>query len=161
VSHLNQESIELKKNLHRLLTAVAALGLVMFVGVAYAKAKPSKHHDAHSMTKDKLKKDGTHEIHKNGKHTVSAEVQGGKIKSFHVKHATKGEVAVKKVKSKNKMAMLDSDALGTDAPVKADTLYSYDGYCYIDDDDVENCYWYPVEVVIDDFTGAVEYVAPI
>jgi hypothetical protein len=149
----------MKRNLQRLLTIVAALGLVMFAGIAYAKAKPSKHHDAHSMTKDRLKKDGTHEIHKNGKHTVSAEVKGGKIKSFHVKHATKGEVAVKKVKSKNKVAMLDT--LDTDAPVAADTLYSYYGYCYIDDEDVENCYWYPVEVVIDDFTGAVEYVAPI
>ena len=57
----------MKRNLQRLLTIVAALGLVMFAGVAYAKTKkPSKHHDAHSMTKDKLKKDGTHEIHKNG-----------------------------------------------------------------------------------------------
>lgn len=146
----------MKKHLQRLLTIIAALGLVMFAGVAYAKAKASKHHDAHAMTKDKLKKDGMHEIHKNGKHTASAEVQGGKIKSFHVKHATKGEVAVKKVKSKNKIAMLD-----TDAPVAADTLYAYDGYCYVDDDDVENCYWYPVEVVVDDFTGAVEYVEPV
>lgn len=147
----------MKKNLQRLLTIIAALGLVMFAGVAYAKTKKaSKHHDAHSMTKDKLKKDGTHEIHKNGKHTASAEVQGGKIKSFHVKHATKGEVAVKKVKSKNKVAMLD-----TDAPVAADTIYSYYGYCYFDDDDFENCYWYPVEIVIDDFTGAIEYIAPI
>jgi hypothetical protein len=145
------------RNLQRLITIVAALALVMFVGVAHAKGKKaSKHHDAHAMTKDSLKKDGMHEIHKNGKHTASAEVAGGKIKSFHVKHATKGEVAVKKVKSKNKVAMVDGDA-----PVAADTLYAYDGYCYIDDDDVENCYWYPVEVVIDDFTGAVEYVAPI
>jgi hypothetical protein len=141
-----------------LLTIVAVLGLVMFVGVAYAKGKkPSKHHDAHAMTKEHLKKDGVHEIHKNGKHTASAEVQGGKIKSFHVKHETKGEVAVKKVKSKNKVAMLDDNG-----PIAADTvIYAYDGYCFIDEFDVENCYWYPVEVVIDDFTGAVEYVAPI
>src|SRR5215475_6368644 len=150
----------MKKNLQRLLTIVAALGLVMFAGVTYAKTKKaSKHHDAHSMTKEKLKRDGTHEIHRNGKHTASAEVQGGKIKSFHVKHAAKGEVAVKKVKSKTKVAMLDGN--DTDAPVAADTLYSYYGYCYLDDEDVENCYWYPVEIVIDDFTGAVEYVAPI
>ncbi|HEY0194932.1 MAG TPA: hypothetical protein VGC42_27655 [Kofleriaceae bacterium] len=144
--------------MQRLLTIIVALGLVMCVGVAYGKGKkPSRHHDAHAMTKDKLKTDGTHEVHRNGKHTASAEVQGGKIKSFHVKHATKGEVAVKKVKSKTKVAMLDM----VDAPIAADTLYAYDGYCYIDDDDVENCYWYPVEVVIDDFSGAVEYVAPV
>src|SRR5262250_1625703 len=119
----------MKRNIQRVLGIFVVIGLVAFAGVAYAK-KTHKHHDAHSMTKDKLKKDGTHEIHKNGKHTVAAEVQGGKIKSFHVKHATKGEVAVKKVKSKNKVAMLD-----TDAPVAADTLYSYYGYCYVDDED--------------------------
>jgi hypothetical protein len=139
-----------------LFTLVVALGLVMFVGVAEAKKK-SKHHDAHAMTKQHLGKDGHHEIHKNGKHTASAEVKGGKIKSFHVKHATKGDVAVRKVKSKTKVAMLDSNA-----PVEADTVYAYDGYCYDDaDEDGEVCYWYPVEVVIDDFTGAVEYVAPM
>jgi hypothetical protein len=147
----------MKKNLNRLLTIIAIVAL--FAGVAYAKGKkPSKHHDAHAMTKEHLKKDGTHEIHKNGKHTASAEVKGGKIKSFHVKHETKGEVAVKKVKSKNKVAMLDD----ANAPIAAETVtYAYDGYCYVDDDDVENCYWYPVEIVTDDFTGAVEYVEPI
>jgi len=52
----------MKRNLQRLLTIVAALGLVMFVGVAYAKTKkPSKHHDAHTLTKAKLKTDGVHE----------------------------------------------------------------------------------------------------
>ncbi len=152
----------MKQYLHRLLTIVAVLGLVMFASAAAdakGKTKKSRHHDAHSMTKEHLKKDGVHEIHKNGKHTASAEVQGGKIKSFHVKHETKGEVAVRKVKSKSKkVAMLDTDG---DAPVASDTVYAYDGYCYVDDEDVENCYWYPVEIVIDDFSGAVEYVEPV
>jgi hypothetical protein len=148
----------MKKNLHGLFMLALALGLVMFVGIADAKKKKSKHVDAHAATKQHLGKDGTHEIHKNGKHTASAEVNGGKIKSFHVKHEKKGDIAVRKVKSKNKVAMLDADA-----PIVADTIYAYDGYCYDDDDDEGNevCYWYPVEVVIDDFTGAVEYVAPI
>jgi hypothetical protein len=150
----------MRRNLHRLFTLVVALGLVMFVGVAEAKKK-SKHHDAHGMTKQHLGKDGHHEIHKNGKHTASAEVKGGKIASFKVKHATKGDVALRKVKSKKKVAMLDGTP---DQAQPADTvIYAYDGYCYddLDDADAEVCYWYPVEVVIDDFTGAVEYVAPI
>src|SRR5262245_43004481 len=122
----------MRRNLHRLFTLVVAFGLVMFVGVAEAKKK-SKHHDAHGMTKQHLGKDGTHEIHKNGKHTAHAEVKGGKIKSFKVKHATKGDVAVKKVKSKTKVEMLD-----TNAPVEADTIYAFVGYCYDDlDDDSE------------------------
>jgi hypothetical protein len=153
----------MKMNLHRLLTIFGMLTLVMFAGVAHAKTKkPSKHHDAHALTKDKLKTDGKHEIDKNGKHSIAAEVKGGKIKSFHVTHSTKGEIAVKKVKSKTKVAMIDvTDA--PDAPGAADTIYAYDGYCYIDsdDDNTENCYWYPVEIVIDDFTGAVEYIAPV
>jgi hypothetical protein len=146
----------MQRNIQRVLGIFVVVGLVVFGGVAYAK-KQHKHHDAHSMTKDKLKKDGTHEVHKNGKHTASADVKGGKISAFHVKHATKGDVAVKKVKSKTKVAMLDS----TDAPIEADTVYAYDGYCYDDDEGDEQCYWYPVEVVIDDFTGAVEYVQAI
>jgi hypothetical protein len=142
------------------MTLIAVLGLVLFVGVADAKKKKSKHHDAHGMTKQHLAKDGHHDIHKNGKHTASAEVKGGKIASFHVKHATKGDVALRKVKSKKKVAVLDGTP---DDAQPADTVYAYDGYCYddADDDDNEVCYWYPVEIVIDDFTGAVEYVAPI
>jgi hypothetical protein len=148
----------MKKNLQRLLTIIAAVGLVMFANAAYAKAKKSKHIDAHAISKEHLKKDGTHVVHKNGKHTASADTKGGKISGFHVKHDTKGDVAVRKVKSKNKkVAMID----GTEQPIAADTIYAYDGYCYVDDDDVENCYWYPVEVVVDDFTGAVEYVEPM
>jgi hypothetical protein len=148
----------MKTKLTALFTLVVALGLVLFVGTAYAKKK-SKHIDAHAATKQHLSKDGTHEIHKNGKHTASAEVKGGKIKSFHVKHATRGDIALRKVKSKSKVAMLD-----TNGPIAADTVvYAYDGYCYddADDDNTEVCYWYPVEIVIDDFTGAVEYVAPM
>jgi hypothetical protein len=149
----------MRRNLHRLFTLIVAFGLVMFVGVAEAKKK-SKHVDAHAATKQHLGKDGHHEIHKNGKHTASAEVKGGKIASFHVKHEKKGEIALKKVKSKKKVAMLDGTP---DAAQPADTTYAYDGYCYddVDDADTEVCYWYPVEIVTDDFTGAVEYVAPI
>ena len=147
----------MKRNLSALFTFVLALSLVVFVGTAYAKKK-SKHVDAHAATKQHLGKDGSHEIHKNGKHTASAEVKGGKIKSFHVKHATKGDVSLRKVKSKTKVAMLDGNA-----PITADTTYAYYAYCYddVDDADTEVCYWYPVEIVTDDFTGAVEYVAPM
>lgn len=143
----------MKRNLQAVFTLVLVLGLVLVVGSADAKKKKHHHVNAHAATK--LDKDGTQEVHKNGKHTASAEVKGGKIKSFHVKHATKGEVALRKVKSKTKVAMLD-----TNAPVPAETIYTYYGYCYDDYDDEDNevCYWYPVEVVIDDFTGAVVYV---
>ena len=147
----------MNRHVKHLISIVALLSLVVFAGVAYAKKKAHKHHDALAMTKDKLKTDGTHQIHKSGKNTASAEIKGGKIAKFHVKHDVKGEVALKKVKSKSKVAMLEVP----DAPIATDTIYAYDGYCYLDDDDVENCYWYPVEIVIDDFTGAIEYVEPL
>ena len=143
----------MNRSLQRLLTLVEVVALVMFGGVADAKSKKKrgKHHDAHSMTKEKLKTDGTHEIHKKGKHTAHAEVKGGKIKAFKVKHAKKGHVAVRKVKSKKKkMSTLD-----VEEPIALDTTYVSYGYCYDDDDDdVEDCYWYPVEAISDDFSGA-------
>ncbi len=148
----------MKKNIQRLLGVLVAFGLVMFAGTAYAKGKKSKHINAHALSKEHLKKDGTHALPKNGKHTASIDVKGGKVAGFHVKHDVKGDVAVRKVKSKNKkVAMLD----GADEPIAADTAYLYDGYCYIDDEDVEECYWYPIEVVVDDFTGAIEYIEPV
>ena len=71
----------MRNQLQRLLTIIAVLGLVIFAGAsADAKGKKKhKHHDAHAMTKEHLKKDGVHEIHKNGKHTASAEVAGAGV----------------------------------------------------------------------------------
>jgi hypothetical protein len=148
----------MKKHIQRLFGVFVLLAFVMFAGAADAKAKKSKHINGHALSKEHLKKDGTHALPKNGKHTPSVDTKGGKVAGFHVKHDTKGDVAVRKVKSKDKkVALLD----GIDGPIAVDTAYLYDGYCYVDDDDVENCYWYPVEVVVDDFTGAVEYIEPV
>jgi hypothetical protein len=128
------------------------------VAIAAPKVKRHNHHGGHALVASKLKTDGTHQIHKNGKHTVSADVKGGKIAGFHVKHETKGEVAVKKYKTHKKMAFLEgqgSDAIPA-ADIDAGTVWI--GYAFVDDDGNEEYYWFPYEEILDGDSGAVEYV---
>jgi hypothetical protein len=144
---------------------IAALAMVMFVfgAVAVAKVKKHNHNSGHTKVASKLKTDGTHQIDKKGKHTVSADVKKGKISGFHVKHDTKGDVAVKKYKSKKKMASLDLPRGDGEQP--ADTLPAdtdmgtvWIAYAYEDDEGVEEYYWFPYEEILDGDTGAIEYV---
>src|SRR5262249_50192144 len=88
----------------RRLMGLISIAMVVLMGAAFAKAKKHHHNEGHKLVRKKLKKNNTHQIHKNGKHAVSADVKDGKIAGFHVKHDTKGDVAVKKYKSKKKYA---------------------------------------------------------
>jgi hypothetical protein len=143
----------------RLAGVVVILTVLAFVAVAAAaKVKKHNHHGGHDLVGAKLKTDGTHQIHKNGKHTVSATVKGGKISGFHVKHDTKGDVAVKKYKSHKKMALLDGTPSETQPADTADMGTVWIGYAYVDDEGVEEYYWFPYEEILDGDTGAVEYV---
>lgn len=139
-----------------LILAVAMFGLVV-TAWAGGKVKKHHHHSGHDLAALKGKKDGTHQLHKNGKHTVSADVKGGKIAAIHVKHETKGDVAVKKYKSKKKYASLEntSDVQPADA---VDAGEVWIAYAYVDDDGNEEYYWFPYEEIVDGDTGAVDYV---
>lgn len=138
---------------------IAALAMVMLVfgAVAVAKVKKHNHHSGHNAIASKLKTDGTHQLDKHGKHTVSADVKKGKIAGFHVKHETKGEVAVKKYKSKKKMASLEGPPSDTQ-PADTDVGTVWIAYAYEDDEGNEEYYWFPYEEILDGDTGAVEYV---
>jgi len=146
-----------------LLTALAVS--FVFVAVAIAapkggdkKAKKHTHHAAHTMLASKLKTDGTHQFHKNGKHTAHADVKNGKISGVHVKHETKGDVAVKKYKSKKKMASLDGTPSETQ-PADTDLGTTWIAYAYFDEDTGEEVYyWFPYEMILDGDTGAIDYV---
>lgn len=144
----------------RRLAVLVMFAVAMFAVVAFAggKVKKHNHHSGHSMVASKLKTDGTHQIHKNGKHTVTADVKGGKIAGFHVKHDTKGDVAVKKYKTHKKMALIDVP--GPDVIQTADTDMGtvWIGYAFVDDDGNEEYYWFPYEEILDGDTGAVDYV---
>ena len=143
----------------RLVTACLALsGLAGIAEIGFAKGKRA-HHNGAKLVKDKLKTNGHHEIDRNGPHAVSVDVQDGKIAAFHVKHATKGELPVKKYKTKQKMARADGIQQASFVQVQDTYLgTTYIGYAYYDDYGDEQIYWYPYDMILDGDTGAVEYV---
>jgi len=163
---------------HRSLAALLAiLGMIVMVGLADAQGKgkgkekekgKGKHHhlSGQQLLGDKIKTNGNHPIHKNGKHTVTASVRDGKITGVSVKHSEKGDVPVTKYKTKKKMAARTGEPDGISlvsyhgvlAQVQ-DLGMTYIGYAYTDDYGEEYIYWFPVEMIYDGDTGAIEYVA--
>lgn len=165
---------------HRSLVALlAVLGVILMVGLADAQGKGKvkdkekekgrgKHHhlSGQQMLGGKIKTNGNHVIHQNGKHTVTASVRDGKITGVSVKHSEKGEVAVTKYKTKKKMAARTGDRGGFSlasyhgvlAQVQ-DLGMTYIGYAYTDDYGDEYIYWFPAEMIYDGDTGAIEYIA--
>ena len=125
------------------------------------KAKQHKHQNGKDLLGEKIKKNGRHELQRQGKHTTYVDVQDGKIRGVSVKHAEKGDVPVTKYKTNKKM--VDAGATGI-VPVnllltQAQSLgTTYIGYSYIDDWGDEVIYWFPYEMIYDGDTGAVDYV---
>ncbi len=120
--------------IHRLMTVVAAISLAAFAGTALAK---HQHHDGQKILGNKINSNGKHELHKAGEHTVHVQVADKKVVGVTVTHRTKGNVAVT-------------------AYNLAQTIL-YIGYSFTDGID-EYIYWFPVEMVVDPYTGAVEYI---
>jgi hypothetical protein len=125
------------------------------------KAKEHKHHSGKDLVGDKVKKDGKHAFHQNGKHTAYVDVRGGKIAGVTVTHAEKGNVPVKKYKSKKKMARVPTVGIQPASFVLAQDQYlgtMWIGYSYIDDYGDEVIYWFPYDMILDGDTGAIEYI---
>jgi ribosomal protein L21 len=141
-----------------LLTAIVALiGAVAVVGPAFAKAH--HHHSGEQLLGSHIKTNGEHVIHKAGDHTVAVQVANGKVAGLHVKHSKKGDVPVKKYKTKKKMAQSDGFRYASFTLVQYQDLgTTYIGYAFIDDYGDEQIYWFPYEMILDGDTGAVEYV---
>jgi len=144
-------------------TVLALVGSAVFAGTAFAK---HNHNNAQQLVGNKLNANGKHELHKVGEHTVSVQIENKKVAGLSVTHRTKGNVAVKKYKTTKKMAQGND----IDAPVEtngsliqpagyqiAQSAIVYIGYSFFDGVD-EHIYWFPAEMVVDPFTGAVEYV---
>jgi len=143
--------------------AVASAGVLPFVGAAFAA---HQHQAAHQMLGNKINTDGTHEIHKRGDHTIHAHVKGKKIERISVTHRTKGAVAVKKYKTNKKVVALSTPRFAAGETGRLVEPVSYQvaqqivwmiGWAYTDLGD-EYYYWFPAEMFIDPFTGAVDYV---
>jgi len=147
----------------RTFTALALFGGAVFVKPASAK---HNHNSGQQLVGNKLATNGKHELHKVGEHTVSVHIENKKIAGVSVAHRTKGNVAVKKYKTSRKMAQGNE----LDAPMEtagtlvqpagyqlAQSAIVYIGYAFFDGID-EHIYWFPAEMILDPFTGAIEYV---
>ena len=171
-----------------LATLVAVLGLVAVDGSALAqgkgkdkdrqeqgdtkgkkdekpqKAKQHKHHNGKDLLGDKIKVNGKHKLHENGKHTAFVNVANGKITGVSVVHADKGPVPVKKYKTTKKMAEAPASGFQTVAFNLAQaygTQYlgqTWIGYAYYDEWGDEVIYWFPYDMIYDGDTGAIEYI---
>jgi hypothetical protein len=163
------------RTLRYLVAILAVVGLVAMAGSADAQGKgkgkgqgKAKHNhlSGQQLLGDKIKTNGNHVIHKNGKHTVSVNVKDGKIAGLNVKHSEKGDVPVTKYKTKKKMATKTGESNGFSLASNRGMLAqiqdlgtTYIGYAYIDDYGDEYIYWFPYEMIYDGDTGAIEYVA--
>ena len=144
-------------------TVLALVGSIAFVGTASAK---HNHNSGPQLVGNRLNTNGKHEIHKVGEHTVSVQIENKKVAGVSVTHRTKGNVAVRKYKTSKKMAQgneIDAPAETNGSLVQpagyqiAQSAIVYIGYSFFDGVD-EHIYWFPAEMVVDPFTGAVEYV---
>jgi hypothetical protein len=136
------------------------LGMLGLTDGAVAAPKAKHHHqNGKSLLGDKIKVNGNHVIDKKGPHTVSVDVKNGKIAGMHVKHATKGELPVKKYKTNKKMVQAAGFHYASLQLAQAESLGTvYIGYSYIDEYGDEVIYWYPYEMILDGDTGAIDYV---
>ena len=152
----------------RIFTAGLALSGVLGVidlavaqGQGKGKAKgKANHQNGAKMLGEKVKTKGKHVIEKKGPHTVSLDVTDGKIAGMHVKHDKKGELPVKKYKTKKKMAHANN-GIQYASFIKVQDTYlgtTYIGYSYYDDYGDEYIYWFPYDMILDGDTGAIEYV---
>ena len=122
--------------------------------------KEHKHHDGKSLLGDKVKSNGKHVFHKNGKFTAAADVKNGKVAGVTVTD-DKGAVPVKKYKTTKKMAELPASGFQTVAYNLAQSTYlgeTWIGYSYYDEYGYETIYWFPYDMILDGDTGAIEYI---
>jgi len=136
---------------------LASASVIAPTGLAFAKQ--DHHKDGRKLLGSKLKQNGKHELDKVGNAAVSAEVSNGKVVAMTAIDPQKGTLPVRKLKSKKKMAAIDSGivrvAANGDMPKLAQDLVYYYAWCFDDGVDLW-CYWYPADVVIVD-AGWVDY----
>jgi hypothetical protein len=86
-----------------ILALITSIGAIAASGVALAK-KQKKHQNGRALLGDNVKKNGKHKLHKAGKVDVSVDVSNGKVVGLNAAHPTKGNLQVRKVKSRQKLA---------------------------------------------------------
>lgn len=155
---------------YRLLAITLAVALaVAVVGPTYAKGRAQAHgrhnHSGQRLLGDKIHTNGTHVIERAGKNTVSVVVKDGKVAGVKVKNSQKGDLAVKKYKTKTteKLGQAGGTVMtfASYAPellAQEDLGWTWIGYSYIDDYGDEQIYWFPYDMIYDGDTDAILYV---
>ena len=135
----------------------ASISLASMGSFAYAKAH--QHHSGQQLLGDKIRTNGEHVIDKAGKHSVAVRVVDGKVAGLHVKQDNLVDVPVKKYKANKKFAQADDVRPVSFMLAQSQDLgMTYIGYSFIDEYGNEQIYWFPYEMVLDGYTGAVDYV---
>ena len=150
------------------IVVIGIVGMLALLDPASATPKGGKdkdkgkheHHNGKQLVGDKIKTNGHHVIHQKGDYTTSVEVKGGKIAGVNVKHAKKGDIAVKKYKTNKNMAQRAQADGFQYASFQQDQYLGtlWIGYGYIDEYGYEEIYWFPYDMILDGYTGAIEYV---
>jgi hypothetical protein len=142
------------------LTANSASGELVLADAEAATAKTA-HHSGQQMLGEGIKKDGMHPIQTKGPHTATVEVRGGKVVTVHVKHATKGDIPVRKYKTDKKIAQSGAARYQNASFLLGQNTYLGTveiGYAYTDDDGNVEIFWFPYDMILDGDTGAIIYV---
>jgi hypothetical protein len=150
-----------KTRMRQFLTAVVVIVCMVALSGAGITAPKANHHNGQQLLGEKIKSNGHHELHKNGKFTVGVEVKGGKVAGLDVKNDKNDNVTVRKYKTNKKMAMEEENGQKQSSFLLVQDQYLgtlWIGYAYIDDYGVEQIYWFPYDMILDGDTGAVEYI---
>lgn len=127
------------------------------------KAKAHKSKNGKAMLGDKVKQNGRHKLEQHGKFESDVDVQNGKVAGVSVKHSEKGGVPVTKYKTDQDMSNAYNRGSGSGimlaslAPAQVYVGTTWIGYAFIDDYGEEIIYWFPYDMVLDPFTGAIDY----
>jgi hypothetical protein len=147
------------KGMQRLLTAMVVIAGLFALGYAAVAGAKVNHHNGKQLLGENIKANGNHVIQKKGPYTASVEVKDGKVAGVHVKHAKNGDVPVKKYKTNKDMAQAAGHKFTSFLSSQDQYLGTvWIGYAYVDEYGVETIYWFPYDMILDGYTGAVEYV---
>jgi hypothetical protein len=145
--------------IQRLLTAIVVIVGLFALGYAAVAAAKADHQNGQKLLGEKIKTNGNHVIQKKGAYTASVEVKDGKVAGVHVKHAKNGDLPVKKYKTNKNMVPADGHQFTSFLSGQDQYLGTvWIGYAYVDEYGVETIYWFPYDMILDGYTGAVEYV---
>ena len=132
----------------------ASISTLVASGVALAK-KQKKHQSGRDLLGGKIKQNGKHKLHKAGKVDVSVEVRNGKVAGLTATQPGKGNLQVRKVKSRQKLAA-ETPAVLLASMKMAQTSDWYYGYWFVEPDEEDDWYyWFAADEVIVDDTWVV------